>query len=80
MHLCVSFLVCSVWETRCMDTRAVAMQCNASLHGWDVGPRDVPQGMSPGPSIRQRLLVYFFLHCFRSLSIFGEGNGGCIGH
>ena len=62
-----------------MDTRLVAMQRNASLHGRDARPGNVPEGMSHGPSICQRSLVCFFLHCFHSFSIWGEGNGGCAG-
>ena len=60
-----------------MDTIAVAMQCNASFHGRDAGPGDAFYGTLPGLSIRQRLFVQLFLHCFRLFSIFGKGHGGC---
>ena len=62
-----------------MNMRAVAMQCNASLHGQDTGLGDTSEGTSPGPSVCQRSLVCFSLHCFHLLSIFWEGNGGCSG-
>ena len=37
---CFWFAVCG--KMRCMDTIAMAMQCNASPHGRDAGPGDTP--------------------------------------
>ena len=38
----VSFLFAVCAKMRYMDTRAMAMQCKASLYGWNAGPGDTP--------------------------------------
>ena len=50
-------------------------------HGLDLGipwPSLAPGDAAPGPSVCQRSLVWFFLHCFHLLSMFGEENGGVV--
>ena len=61
-----------------MDARAVAMQCNACLHGRDAGPGDAPSGASPGPSMRQRFAYVFSFSVFIRSAFWGK-EMGCTG-